>query len=50
MNQLCYEVDVEPYAQARDAAVADLAEKAEVAVSPHISHTLYVSFCFADAQ
>eukprot|EP00775_Hariotina_reticulata_P005382 gene5382-5617_t len=41
VNQLCYEVDVEPYAQARDAAVADLAEQAGVAVSPHISHTLY---------
>jgi hypothetical protein len=45
VTQLCYEVDVEPYAKARDATVAELAEKAGVLVSPHISHTLYVSTC-----
>jgi hypothetical protein len=43
VQQLCYEVDVEPYARARDAAVAQLAADAGVQVSAHISHTLYVS-------
>lgn len=43
MQQLCYEVDVEPYARTRDAAVNQMAAAAGVQVSAHISHTLYVS-------
>jgi hypothetical protein len=34
---------VEPYAKARDATVAQLAQAAGVHVSAHTSHTLYVS-------
>jgi cryptochrome len=45
VQQLCYEVDVEPYAKGRDAAVGRLAAEAGVAVSPCVSHTLYVSAC-----
>lgn len=41
--KLCYEVDSEPYARSRDAAVRELAAAAGVAVSAHVSHTLYVS-------
>lgn len=43
MQQLCYEVDVEPYACTRDAAVNQMAAAAGVQVSAHVSHTLYVS-------
>lgn len=43
MSHLCFEVDVEPYAKARDAAVRQLAAAAGVEVCAHISHTLYVS-------
>jgi deoxyribodipyrimidine photolyase len=43
ISQLCYEVDVEPYAQTRDAAINQLAAQAGVAVAPFVSHTLYVS-------
>jgi cryptochrome len=43
VQQLCYEVDVEPYARTRDAAINQLAASAGVQVSAHISHTLYVS-------
>lgn len=43
MQQLCYEVDVEPYARTRDAAINQLATAAGVEVSAHASHTLYVS-------
>ena len=43
ITQLCYEVDVEPYAQTRDATINQLAVQAGVAVAPYISHTLYVS-------
>jgi cryptochrome len=43
VQQLCYEVDIEPYARTRDAAVDALAEAAGVQVSAHVSHTLYVS-------
>lgn len=42
MQQLCYEVDVEPYARTRDAAINQLAATAGVEVSAHVSHTLYV--------
>lgn len=42
MQQLCYEVDVEPYARTRDAAINQLAAAAGVEVSAHVSHTLYV--------
>lgn len=48
MQQLCYEVDVEPYAKSRDAAVGQLAAAAGVAVSASVSHTLYVSGCEGD--
>ncbi|KAF6258816.1 6-4 photolyase [Scenedesmus sp. NREL 46B-D3] len=41
VHQLCYEVDVEPYAKSRDAAVASMAAEAGVAVCPCVSHTLY---------
>ncbi|WIA38442.1 hypothetical protein OEZ86_001766 [Tetradesmus obliquus] len=41
VQQLCYEVDVEPYAKSRDAAVGQLAAAAGVAVSASVSHTLY---------
>ncbi|KAI8474142.1 MAG: FAD binding domain of DNA photolyase-domain-containing protein [Monoraphidium minutum] len=41
ITQLCYEVDVEPYARSRDASVAALAAAAGVEVSAHTSHTLY---------
>lgn len=53
MHQLCYEVDVEPYAKSRDAAVASMAAEAGVAVCPCVSHTLYVSdqlFCSPGAN
>jgi cryptochrome len=43
VQQLCYEVDVEPYAKSRDAAVGVMAAEAGVDVSPCVSHTLYVS-------
>ncbi|KIZ03776.1 cryptochrome 2 (photolyase-like) [Monoraphidium neglectum] len=43
ISQLCFEADVEPYAKARDATVAQLAQAAGVHVSAHTSHTLYVS-------
>jgi hypothetical protein len=43
VQQLCYEVDVEPYAKSRDAAVGVMAAEAGVAVSSCVSHTLYVS-------
>lgn len=43
ITQLCYEVDVEPYALRRDAAIAALATGAGVEVAPFVSHTLYVS-------
>lgn len=43
VQQLCYEVDVEPYARTRDAAINQLAASAGVQVSAHVSHTLYVS-------
>lgn len=42
VTQLCYEVDVEPYARARDQQVARVAADAGVLVSAHVSHTLYV--------
>ena len=42
VQQLCYEVDVEPYARTRDAAINQLAAAAGVEVSAHVSHTLYV--------
>ncbi|GLC76277.1 hypothetical protein PLESTF_001761600 [Pleodorina starrii] len=41
VTQLCFEVDTEPYARARDAAVTRLAEEAGVEVRPAVSHTLY---------
>lgn len=41
ITQLCYEKDLEPYAMARDEAVAQLAGAAGVEVSQHTSHTLY---------
>eukprot|EP00878_Enallax_costatus_P020725 GHUV01021916.1.p1 GENE.GHUV01021916.1~~GHUV01021916.1.p1 ORF type:complete len:400 (+),score=98.18 GHUV01021916.1:1271-2470(+) len=41
INQLCFEVDVEPYAKSRDATIAQLAAAAGVTVSSHVSHTLY---------
>lgn len=44
VQQLCYEVDVEPYARTRDTAINQLAASAGVQVSAHVSHTLYVSF------
>lgn len=44
VQQLCYEVDVEPYARTRDATINQLAAAAGVQVSAHVSHTLYVSF------
>jgi cryptochrome len=43
ITQLCYEVDVEPYALRRDAAIGGLAAAAGVEVTPFVSHTLYVS-------
>lgn len=43
INQLCFEVDVEPYAKRRDVAISQLATAAGVSVSSHVSHTLYVS-------
>lgn len=43
VQQLCYEVDVEPYARSRDAAINEAAAAAGVTVSAHVSHTLYVS-------
>ncbi|KAF8061969.1 UVR3 [Scenedesmus sp. PABB004] len=41
VTQLCFEVDTEPYAKRRDADVAAAAAAAGVAVSAHVSHTLY---------
>lgn len=41
VQQLCYEVDVEPYARTRDAVISQLAAAAGVEVSAHVSHTLY---------
>jgi hypothetical protein len=43
VQQLCYEVDVEPYARSRDNTVNQMAAAAGVQVSAHVSHTLYVS-------
>ena len=43
IQQLCYEVDIEPYATTRDAAIGEAAKAAGVKVSPFVSHTLYVS-------
>lgn len=43
MQQLCYEVDVEPYARSRDTTINQMAAAAGVQVSAHVSHTLYVS-------
>jgi hypothetical protein len=43
VQQLCYEVDVEPYARTRDADINQMAAAAGVQVSAHVSHTLYVS-------
>ncbi len=43
ISQLCYEVDVEPYAKTRDAAIGQLAAAAGVKVKACVSHTLYVS-------
>jgi hypothetical protein len=43
VQQLCYEVDVEPYARARDNSINQMAAAAGVQVSAHVSHTLYVS-------
>lgn len=42
MHQLCFEVDTEPYATARDERVRQLAEQAGVKVFSPVSHTLYV--------
>lgn len=41
VQQLCYEVDVEPYARSRDADIQQLAAAAGVQVSAHVSHTMY---------
>ncbi|KAG1670815.1 hypothetical protein FOA52_003406 [Chlamydomonas sp. UWO 241] len=41
IKQLCFEVDTEPYALARDVRVRELARGAGVEVSAHVSHTLY---------
>ena len=43
MQRLCYEVDTEPYARARDTRVQQLAAQAGVEVQAVVSHTLYVS-------
>ncbi|PNH10276.1 (6-4)DNA photolyase [Tetrabaena socialis] len=40
-KQLCFEVDTEPYAKARDARVHQLAAEAGVEVHAAVSHTLY---------
>ncbi len=42
VHQLCFEVDTEPYATARDERVRQLAEQAGVKVFSPVSHTLYV--------
>uniref|UniRef100_A0A7S3R4Y9 Photolyase/cryptochrome alpha/beta domain-containing protein n=1 Tax=Dunaliella tertiolecta TaxID=3047 RepID=A0A7S3R4Y9_DUNTE len=41
IKKLCYEIDTEPYAKARDARVDDMAREAGVEVKKHWSHTLY---------
>ena len=41
ITRICYEVDTEPYAKARDEAIRLMAEAANVQVSASISHTLY---------
>ncbi|GAX79468.1 hypothetical protein CEUSTIGMA_g6909.t1 [Chlamydomonas eustigma] len=41
VKRLCYEVDTEPYAMARDEVVKSLASEACVDVNTFISHTLY---------
>lgn len=41
--KICFEVDTEPYALARDARVRELAAASRVEVFSPVSHTLYVS-------
>nr|AXE72850.1 6-4 photolyase [Chlamydomonas sp. ICE-L] len=41
VDELCYEVDTEPYAVLRDAHVSSLAKAANVEVKSFVSHTLY---------
>lgn len=43
IGRLCFEVDTEPYAKARDARVAALCSEAGVELRSFVSHTLYVS-------
>jgi hypothetical protein len=42
IKRICFEVDTEPYAMARDAMVKSLASQSSVDVSTFVSHTLYV--------
>lgn len=48
ISTLCFEVDTEPYAKARDARIATMAAAQGVHLRSFVSHTLYVS-CFVSA-